>query len=278
MKQLAVFGFGLVGASLAAAVRAANPTTRLVAVDLAPVVASSVARALADELVDSNDRSRIRDVAEASDLCVLAAPVSVIVAQLPALLECAQVVTDCGSTKRSICAACAESPRRGRFVPGHPMAGGPEGGAGQARADLFRGQTWLLCPENSDGDAVERVESMISLVGAKSVPLALDAHDRAVAYTSHAPQILASALLVLAASADAQVAAGPAYRATTRSAGGAESMWRDIFSANADQISVVLRQLAAELDGVAAGLEMSPADAGAALALLAKARQSRDRQ
>jgi prephenate dehydrogenase len=278
MKQLAVFGFGLVGASLAAAVREASPTTRIVAIDLAAVVASGVAQALADELVDSNDQPRIRDVAAASDVCVLAAPVSVIVAQLSTLLECAQVVTDCGSTKRSICAACADSPRRRRFVPGHPMAGGPEGGAGQARADLFRGQTWLLCPENSDSDAVDRVESLISLIGARSVPLGIDAHDRAVAYTSHAPQVLASALAVLAARAGAKIAAGPAYRATTRSAGGAESMWRDIFSANADQISVVLRRLAAELNGVAAGLEMSPADGSAALALLAEARESRDRQ
>ena len=278
MKQLAVFGFGLVGASLAAAVREANPATHLVAIDLAPVIASDAARVLADELVDASDQSRIRQIAEASDLCVLAAPVSVIVAQLPALLECARVVTDCGSTKRSICAACAQSPRRGRFVPGHPMAGGPEGGAGQARADLFHGQTWLLCPENSDSDAVERVESLISLVGARSVPLALEIHDRAVAYTSHAPQVLASALAVLAARADAKVAAGPAYRATTRSAGGAESMWRDIFSTNADQISVVLRQLATELNAVAAGLETSPANGGAALALLAQARAARDRQ
>lgn len=276
MKQLAIFGFGLVGASLAAAVREANPATHLVAIDLAAVIASGAARVLADELVDTSDQSRVRQVAEASDLCVLAAPVGVIARQLPALLECAQVVTDCGSTKRSICAAAADSPRRGRFVPGHPMAGGPEGGAGQARAELFRGQTWLLCPEDSDPDAVERVQSLISLVGARSVPIALDLHDRAVAYTSHAPQVMASALAVLAARADAKIAAGPAFRATTRSAGGAESMWRDIFAANADQISLVLRQLAAELNQVAAGLEMSPADDGAALALLAKARESRD--
>jgi prephenate dehydrogenase len=275
MKELAVFGFGLVGASLAAALREAKPSLRIVAIDLAPVVASGAARALADELVDSADWSRIREVAEASDVCVLAAPVSVIAAQLPVLLESAQVITDCGSTKRSICNAVSSSPRRGRFVPGHPMAGGPEGGASQARADLFRGQTWLLCPENSDADATARVESLIRLVGANSVHLSLDAHDRAVAYTSHAPQVLASALAVLAARAGAAIAAGPAYRATTRSAGGAESMWRDIFSTNADEIAVALRQLAGELSAVASGLEASPPDARAALALLAQARSSR---
>lgn len=150
MKQLAIFGFGLVGASLAAAVREANPTTHLVAIDLAAVIASGAARALADELVDTSDQSRVRQVAEAADLCVLAAPVGVIVRQLPALLEYAQVVTDCGSTKRSICAAAADSPRRGRFVPGHPMAGGPlSQRASMLRECAMRAETWRLAPRNA---------------------------------------------------------------------------------------------------------------------------------
>ena len=157
------------------------------------------------------------------------------------------------------------------------MAGGPEGGAALARADLFQEQTWLLCPQHSDPDAVARVEELVALVGAKSVHLSLDAHDRAVAYTSHAPQLLASALSVLATRAHALPAAGPAYRATTRSAGGAEVMWHDIFAANADEISLVLRQLAAELEGVAQGLEASPPDLRAALTLLAQARLARSK-
>jgi prephenate dehydrogenase len=275
MKQVAVFGFGLLGASLAAAVRKAEPSTRLVAIDLTTVVVSDAARNLADELVDSTDRARVRSVTEVSDLCVLAAPVSVIAAELPALLEWAQVITDCGSTKRSICDAAHTSRRRARFVPGHPMAGGPEGGAVYARADLFVGQTWLLCPEASDADAVTRVEWLLNVVGAHVVHITIAAHDRAVAYTSHAPQVLASALAVLASDAGAVVAAGPAYRGTIRSAGGAESMWRDIFSTNADQVGLVLRQLAAELSKVAAGFEASPVDPGAALELLSRARALR---
>jgi prephenate dehydrogenase len=116
---------------------------------------------------------------------------------------------------------------------------------------------------------------LLELVGAQCVHLSLDAHDRAVAYTSHVPQLVASTLSVLSSRAGALPAAGPAYRATTRSAGGAEVMWRDIFAANADEISVVLRQLAGELEVVARGLEASPPDLGAALALLAEARKAR---
>ncbi|HEX3774364.1 MAG TPA: prephenate dehydrogenase/arogenate dehydrogenase family protein [Polyangiaceae bacterium] len=275
MKQLAIVGFGLVGASLAAAVRAADSAIEIVAVDRAEVVTSAAARRLADELVDVADRAHVVAIAEHADICVLSAPVRVIAAELPALLERARIVTDCGSTKRAICAAVAGAPRRGRFVPGHPMAGGPEGGADHARADLFRDQTWLLCPELSDADAVESVEALIALTGATIAHLETEAHDHAVAYTSHAPQIMASALAVLSANADAVVAAGPAYRATTRSAGGAEAMWRDIFATNADEISAALRQISSELAGAAAGLASSPPDSGAALALLQRARALR---
>jgi len=277
MKRLAIFGFGLIGASIAAAVRKAAPGISLLAIDLPSVIGAPEVQALSDEQVDSTDRARVQSAVEIADLCVLAAPVSVIRAELPRLLESAQVVTDCGSTKRSICASVSGLPRVARFVPGHPMAGGPEGGAALARAELFQQQTWLLCPELSDPDALLRVEELLELVGAKSVHLSLEAHDRAVAYTSHVPQLVASALSVLADRAGALPAAGPAYRATTRSAGGAEQMWRDIFAANADEIRVVLRLLAAELQGVAQGLEAAPPDLAAALSLLAEARQARAR-
>ena len=275
MKRIAVFGFGLVGASIAAAVRKAAPAVQIVAVDLPHVLAAPEVHALSDQQVHSADHASLRVVVEAADLCVLAAPVGVIVAELPGLLEHAKVITDCGSTKRSICASVSGLPRVGRFVPGHPMAGGPEGGAGLARGDLFQGQTWLLCPENSDGDAVACVEQLVHWAGAKSVHLSLAAHDRAVAYTSHVPQLLSSALTVLTARAGALAAAGPAYRATTRSAGGAEVMWRDIFAANADEIATVLRLLADELSDIAAGFEATPTDLRPALSLLAGARRER---
>ena len=277
MKRLAIFGFGLIGASIAAAVRKAAPEIELVAIDLATAISTPEVRALTDAQIDSADRARVRHAVSAADLCVLAAPVSVICSELPDLLEAAAVVTDCGSTKRTIAAAVAGLPRARRFVPGHPMAGGPEGGAALARADLFQQQTWLLCPENSDADAVSLVEQLLGLVGAKSVDLSLAAHDRAVAYTSHAPQLLASALQVLATRAGALPAAGPAYRGTTRSAGGAEIMWRDIFAANADEISRALRELSGELDQVARGLAASPPDLSAALSLLAQARRAREK-
>src|SRR6185436_15166977 len=97
----------------------------------------------------------------------VATPVGQIEASIGATLESANVVTDCGSTKRAIVAAAARSPRRSRFVPGHPMAGLPEGGIKRARPDLFEGRPWLLCPEHSDEDALARVEALVRGVGAE---------------------------------------------------------------------------------------------------------------
>jgi prephenate dehydrogenase len=102
-------------------------------------------------------------------------------------------------------------------------------------------------------------------------------HDRAVALTSHVPQLLASVLTVLAARRGAFGAAGPAFASATRVAGGAANMWKDIFETNADEIADALRELSAALTTVADGLQ-SVEPARAALELLTDAREQRSRR
>jgi prephenate dehydrogenase len=152
------------------------------------------------------------------------------------------------------------------------MAGLPFGGIERARADLFVGRPWLVCPEQSDPDAVEIVERLIRDVGAEPHRLTIEEHDRAVALTSHLPQLLASTLSVLAEKRCANVAAGPAFESATRVAGGGEAMWRDILATNADEISAVIDSLCAELEQVTRGLRRDPPDLGPALHLLERAR------
>jgi prephenate dehydrogenase len=273
--QLVVLGFGLIGGSVALASRSRGIAGRVVGVDRADTLALPEARRAADELVDVADDSRVREVLAASDLVVVATPVGAIEAMIGEVLEAADVVTDCGSTKRAILASASRSPRRNRFVAGHPMAGLPQGGIQRARADLFEGRPWLLCPEGSDPEAVERVETLVRGVGAEPLCLRADEHDRAVALTSHVPQILASALAVLAENRRANVAAGPAFESATRVAGGGEAMWRDILWTNADEISAVLDALSDELGQVSRALRQKPADLGPALTLLERARALR---
>jgi prephenate dehydrogenase len=228
-------------------------------------------------MIDIADERRAREALRAADLVVVATPVGAIEAIIGEVLDVAPVATDCGSTKRAIVASAARSSRRSRFVPGHPMAGLPQGGIEHARADLFEGRRWLLCPEQSDADAVELVHSFVSGMGANPLRLTAEEHDRAVALTSHVPQLLASSLAVLAENRQADFAAGPAFQSATRVAGGGESMWRDILATNADEVSGALEALTSELDGVVRALRRQPPDLGPALRLLERARGLRER-
>jgi len=273
--NLTVVGLGLLGGSFALGVRELEPTARITGIDRADVLARPAARAAADRLVAADDDSAVDAAFREADLVLLAAPVQTIALVLPRALEHAQLVTDCGSTKAAVVLAAASSPRRRRFVPGHPMAGAPTGGIDAAQPALFRGRRWLICPEASDTDAVETIEALVRRLGAEPVRLSAADHDRAVALTSHATQLVASALAAVAFEAGAEPAIGPAFEGATRVAGGPEEMWGDIFSTNASAIAGALGALEAELAAVRRGLEQPIPDRGPALALLARARRLR---
>lgn len=270
--RVVVVGFGLIGGSFALALREAISGVHVTGVDRAAVITRASAVRAADELVDADSPEALLRAASSADLVVLATPVQVIGALLPGVLERAQLVTDCGSTKRAVAASVAGSPRRGRFVPGHPMAGAPSGGIELARADLFRDRRWLLCPDESDADAVDAIEALVLRVGAKPVRLSLAEHDRAVARTSHATQLIASALSVAAKRAGAEVAAGPAFERTTQIAGGPESIWRDILASNADEVAQALDVIVSELEAVRRELAADPPSVDRAVDLLRRAR------
>jgi prephenate dehydrogenase len=155
------------------------------------------------------------------------------------------------------------------------MAGAPEGGAELARADLFRDRRWLLCSEGSDRDAAEAVEALVKSFGARAEQFGVDEHDRAVARTSHATQLVASALAVAASKASAERAAGPAFEGATRSAGGPDAIWSDIFETNADEVASALSDVIGELEQARAALTAVPPSVEAARALLRRAKETR---
>jgi prephenate dehydrogenase len=270
-----VVGLGLIGGSVALALRAARPDAEIIGVDRENVLASEAVRALGVGLLDAADTARVDAAFARSDLVVLAAPVRAIIELLPRALGSAKLVTDCGSTKRRIAAVADALPTRRRFVPGHPMAGAPEGGAELARADLFRNRRWLVCPEKSDGDAVAEVEALVRAFGALPERFGIDEHDRAVARTSHATQLVASALAVAAQAAGAERAAGPAFEGATRSAGGPEGIWSDIFETNADEVARALGDVIRELELARVALQNDPPELETARALLRRAKASR---
>ena len=120
-------------------------------------------------------------------------PVGAVVATVRDALAAAPeaTVTDVGSTKRKL--AAVEDPR---FVAGHPLAGGATGGPARASADLFDGAVWFLTPSPAvDASRVEAVERFVTALGARTVRVDPDEHDRLLAVTSHLPHALANVLV-----------------------------------------------------------------------------------
>jgi prephenate dehydrogenase len=241
MKQVTVVGLGLIGGSLALRLRAQG--VKVVGADLPQALPAAEARGVADELVDSSARVALASALRSSDLTVLATPVSAILELLPLALEHAPLLTDCGSTKRAVVRAAGALSHEGRFVAGHPMAGLPGAGVKNADPELFVDRRWLLCGELASPSALQRVTEFVERLGAKAVRITAEEHDAAVALTSHLPQLLASALKVLAVERKAEPAAGPAFERATRVAGGAENMWGDIFASNGDEVAGALGAL-----------------------------------
>jgi prephenate dehydrogenase len=253
-SQLSIVGLGLIGGSLARALRRQLPQLRLVGVERSAALPTLAPLGLVDELLPESDVAGIDRAFAASQVICLATPVSAIGGWLRRALQHPGVVTDCGSSKRAIAAQARGLPAAARFVPGHPMAG-----AGAARSasseDLFEGRPWVLCPEQAEPAALQVVEQLVTLVGARPVHMTVDAHDRAVALTSHAPRLVASALMGLAEQHGALAAAGPAFERVTRGAGGSVDVWRDILGSNADEVARALRLLTLELEACAVELE-----------------------
>ncbi|MBX3129749.1 MAG: prephenate dehydrogenase/arogenate dehydrogenase family protein [Polyangiaceae bacterium] len=277
MNSLAIVGVGLVGGSIARAVRAAAPGCRLVAVDVAGARDELVASGLFAEVSCDPAPSDLARALGACELVLASVPVSTLTELLPTLLDHAPVVTDVGSTKRAVLGAVSGHPRREHFVPGHPMAGGPDGGFAESRADLFRGRPWIVCSAGSNPVARDAVLSLVRLVGACAVEMSAAEHDRGVAVTSHVPQLLASALLDQAGRlGGAARARGPAFERLT-SGGGGHEMWRDVLRTNADEVAGAARELGVQLSLLADALERDPPDVEPAMELLARARAVRGR-
>jgi prephenate dehydrogenase len=253
-QRIAIIGFGLIGASLALAVRRLWPATLLIAVDRRNVIETAMRMHAAD--VGGDDLV----MAAEADLVVLAAPVLAnlgILAQLASYVPGEAIVTDVGSTKRDIVAAARLLPARLRFVGGHPLAGAAVGGVESSRPDLFQGRPWILTPDSDDAAAaLTRVSRVIEAIGGQVRTMRADAHDALVAYLSHLPQLAASALMHVVgehAGAEGLALAGRGLRDTTRLASSPADIWRDITASNQDNIAHAIDELVAIL------LRMKPA-------------------
>jgi prephenate dehydrogenase len=250
--KIAVIGVGLIGGSVALAARE-RAGADVVGYDPAGVPEHVAAPA-----------ASLEQAVTGADITIAAAPVAALPDVVAAALAASDgVVTDVGSTKRSVVAG-ADDPR---FIGGHPLAGAETAGVEHARADLFDGATWYLTPTaRTEGLLYDRLYRFLTGIGAR--PQALDpaTHDTLMATVSHLPHVLANVLVAQAARAlDAEgerlPATGPSFRDATRVAGAPTAIWRDIYLSNADALGAVLEDTLARLEQLRAALAAGDGEA-----------------
>jgi prephenate dehydrogenase len=257
-KTICIIGLGLMGGSLALALRKASGTcTRIVAVARKPDVLSE---ALAAGAIDKGTLDLAEGIAGA-DTIVLATPVRTILRLLPevgAIARPDSLVLDLGSSKSQICTAMAELPAGLQPVGGHPMCGKEVTGFASAEADLFLDRPFVLCPlPRTAPDAVNRATSLAKSILARPVVLDPAVHDRAVAGISHLPYAAAAALVNCVAWAEDPVVwslASSGFRDTSRLAGSDVEMMLDILLTNRGAVVDWLGRYSAQLDDLKAAL------------------------
>ena len=253
LKTLAVIGVGLIGGSLAMALRRAGAVSTIVGFDR-----DSAALQRATELgVIDVAAGSVSEAAKGADLVVVAVPVRAIGSVLHDValsMDAGAVVTDVGSTKGEVLRAGKHELRErfARFVPGHPIAGRETSGVDAATADLFRNVRVVLTPgEDAAVDAVEVVRGAWEAAGARVATMAAADHDRIFAAISHLPHLLSFALVSEIAarenSAELLGFAAGGFRDFTRIAASSPEMWRDIALQNREALLAELDRYGAQL-------------------------------
>ncbi|MHB1565389.1 MAG: prephenate dehydrogenase [Acidiferrobacter sp.] len=246
--ELAIIGVGLMGGSLAAALRAAGFVGGITGIDTDPAALALAGRA---GLIDR--AAGLAAVGDA-DIVVLATPVASLprlLADIMPLLSSQAVVTDMGSVKAPV-AGAATALRMSGFIPSHPIAGAEHSGPGAADATLFRDRVVIVTPTTDhDPRALDLIEAMWTAVGAHVVRSEPVRHDQWVAYTSHLPHLLAfAAAELLAQHADGEELLpfiGTGLKDFLRIAGSDPVMWRDICVTNSQSLGAALSAYSALL-------------------------------
>ena len=242
--RVAVIGTGLIGTSIALALR--EHGSRVWLADSDRAAARLAADLGAGELLPAA-------LAEPADVAVICVPPVAVAATLAAAQarSLARCYTDVASVKQlPVTQARARGCDMTSYVPGHPLAGREKHGPAAARADLFLGRTWALCPAPETSEAAtETVTSLVRACGAVPVRTEAAAHDRWVALISHAPHLVAAAMAARLEAAPQQALdlAGQGLRDVTRIAAGDTGLWMQILSANAAPVAEVLTAVAADL-------------------------------
>ncbi len=265
--RVAIIGTGLIGASLARAVRERMPSVRLTVHDADPAVRERVrALRLADDVTDTAAAAVID-----ADLVVLCVPVLAmreVAASIAADLGTDCVVSDAGSVKAQVLAdLTAALPAGTAIVPAHPVAGTEKSGPDAGFATLFDGRWCILTPAaDADPLAVTRVGEFWSRLGANVELMDAAHHDLVLAVTSHLPHLIAYSIVGTASDLEdvtrsevIKYSAG-GFRDFTRIAASDPTMWRDVFLSNKDAVLDVLQRFSEDLTALQRAIRWGDGD------------------
>ncbi|MGO9257732.1 MAG: prephenate dehydrogenase [Bryobacteraceae bacterium] len=257
MQTVTIVGTGLIGASFGLALRRAGFRGAILGVSSPPALAEALA-------VGAIDRGLpLAEAVPQSDLVFLAQAIGRIlntVRHIDPLLRPGPggtLITDAGSTKCEIVDTARQTISRGQFLGGHPMAGKETRGATGADAELFRGRTWVLTPDEPremETPAAREFREWLERIGARIAVLDCDEHDRVVAFTSHLQQLASTALAATleehVRSAALVAVSGPGALDMTRLALSSYDLWRDILATNPEHIHRALGFYIQELEHI----------------------------
>lgn len=250
IRRLTIVGFGLLGASIAAALKQAQKKITLRAVSSPSTLHRAQELGLADEFFNYDD---VDSWVEGSDVILLCGPILHILSTISALSKVTPshpiLVSDIGSTKTKICEAGFQLPAPYFFIGGHPMAGSEKRSLEYNDPSIFENAYWFLCPSPEMQEATYLpLSELVTFLGGEPILFSPKEHDSTLAWLSHMPQMVSSTLAgnipkrIL--EKEHQHFAGRGFRDMTRIAGSAWNMWHDILFTNKEAIEQALNEFA----------------------------------
>lgn len=264
--RVTILGLGLIGSSLARAIRAEMPTVRVTGHDANPEVREIARRIdLCDDITDTPGASVID--ADLVVLCVPPGAMAAAAASIAADLPREAILSEVASCQASVIAAIREVLPDVTMVPAHPVAGTENSGPEAGFATLFKGRWCILTPpEGTDPTAIERVAELWRRVGANVDQMDPVHHDLVLAVTSHLPHLIAYTIVGTASDLEdvtrsevIKYSAG-GFRDFTRIAASDPTMWRDVFIANKDAVLEMLQRFSEDLAQLQRAIRWGDAD------------------
>ena len=265
--RVSIIGLGLIGSSIARAIRATMPTVAITGHDGDPAVrARAVQLGFCDDVADTPGAA-VTD----ADLVMLCVPVGAIAAAAAALaddLPADAIVSDVGGAKASVAEALRAALPHATIVPGHPVAGTEYSGPDAGFATLFKGRWCILTPTGeTDPAAVMRVSAFWEKLGAQVEIMDARHHDLVLAVTSHVPHLIAYSIVGTASDLEEvtrseviKFSAG-GFRDFTRIAASDPTMWRDVFLNNREAVLEILQRLTEDVTMLQRAIRWGDGDA-----------------